>query len=163
MALITCPECRKEISDRAEVCIYCGYPIQKTNMSNSFTVLLNSIGDNRPLTIKCIREIKNIDIIPAMKIVDNIPSVICFNISLREAEKIKNKLNLIGATVIIKEYKEDDSVCVKNENNSPHCPRCGSSSITTGQRGFNIWTGFLGSNKTVNRCANCGWTWQPKG
>ncbi len=29
MALIKCPECGKEISDQAEVCIHCGYPIKK--------------------------------------------------------------------------------------------------------------------------------------
>ncbi len=29
MALIQCPECKKEISDKSEKCIHCGYPIQK--------------------------------------------------------------------------------------------------------------------------------------
>lgn len=42
------------------------------------------------------------------------------------------------------------------------CPKCKSTSIAIGQRGFKITTGFLGSNKTVNRCGNCGYTWQPK-
>ena len=31
MALIKCPECNKEISDTTDVCIYCGYKINKTN------------------------------------------------------------------------------------------------------------------------------------
>lgn len=29
MALIKCPECGKEISSKAEICIGCGYPIKK--------------------------------------------------------------------------------------------------------------------------------------
>ena len=29
MALIKCPECGKQVSSRAEVCIHCGYPLQK--------------------------------------------------------------------------------------------------------------------------------------
>ncbi|MCB6202766.1 hypothetical protein [Extibacter muris] len=29
MSLIKCPECKREISDKAEVCIHCGYPIAK--------------------------------------------------------------------------------------------------------------------------------------
>lgn len=29
MALIRCPECGKEISDKAKACIYCGYPIEE--------------------------------------------------------------------------------------------------------------------------------------
>ena len=28
MAMIKCPECGKEISDRAEVCPGCGYPVK---------------------------------------------------------------------------------------------------------------------------------------
>lgn len=29
MAIITCPECGKEISDKAEVCIHCGFPLKQ--------------------------------------------------------------------------------------------------------------------------------------
>lgn len=29
MALITCPECGKKVSDKAEICVGCGYPIAK--------------------------------------------------------------------------------------------------------------------------------------
>ena len=29
MALIKCKECEKEISDKAETCIHCGYPVEK--------------------------------------------------------------------------------------------------------------------------------------
>ena len=29
MALIKCPECGKDVSDKAEVCIHCGYPLDK--------------------------------------------------------------------------------------------------------------------------------------
>lgn len=42
------------------------------------------------------------------------------------------------------------------------CPKCGSTAITTGKRGFSLMTGFIGSNKTVNRCASCGFSWHPK-
>ena len=41
------------------------------------------------------------------------------------------------------------------------CPRCGSESIATGQRCYSLLTGFLGSGKTVNRCANCEYKWKP--
>ena len=29
MALIKCPECGKEVSNRAEACVYCGYPLHQ--------------------------------------------------------------------------------------------------------------------------------------
>lgn len=31
MALITCPECSKEISDSASACPHCGYPLKEAN------------------------------------------------------------------------------------------------------------------------------------
>ena len=55
---------------------------------------------------------------------------------------------------IHKEIQEAESTEVR-------CPKCGSASITTGQKGFSLLTGFLGSNKTVNRCASCGYSWKP--
>lgn len=57
--------------------------------------------------------------------------------------------------------QKQQKVAQQQESNIPKCPKCGSNQITTGQRGFSIWTGFLGSNKTVNRCAKCGYSWQP--
>lgn len=42
------------------------------------------------------------------------------------------------------------------------CPKCGSTNISTGARGVNFFWGFLGADKTVNRCGNCGHTWKPK-
>lgn len=49
----------------------------------------------------------------------------------------------------------------KAEKNRPRCPKCGSTSITAGQRGFSLLTGFIGSGNTVNRCSNCGHKWKP--
>ncbi len=49
------------------------------------------------------------------------------------------------------------------EENSIRCPRCNSTAITTGARGVSWFWGTIGSGKTVNRCANCGYTWKPNG
>lgn len=35
MALISCPECGKEISDRAKVCVHCGYPISRVQLHSA--------------------------------------------------------------------------------------------------------------------------------
>ena len=32
MSLIHCPECGKEISDKSEKCIHCGYPIRQSGI-----------------------------------------------------------------------------------------------------------------------------------
>lgn len=41
------------------------------------------------------------------------------------------------------------------------CPKCGSTNIATGQRGYSLLAGFLGFGKTMNRCGNCGYKWTP--
>ena len=38
MALIKCPECGKEISDRAALCVNCGYPIQGQNVESKLII-----------------------------------------------------------------------------------------------------------------------------
>lgn len=38
MALITCPECGKQISDKAPACIHCGYPLQEQPPVTTATV-----------------------------------------------------------------------------------------------------------------------------
>ena len=35
MALIKCPECGKDISDKSPACIHCGYPLDLINKSSS--------------------------------------------------------------------------------------------------------------------------------
>lgn len=42
------------------------------------------------------------------------------------------------------------------------CPKCGSTSIQPVQRGYSLFSGFIGSGKTMNYCMNCGHKWDPK-
>ena len=61
MALIKCPECGRDISDKANACVHCGYPLskaadnaekkesnsEKTNLSkDDFISILNEIQDS---------------------------------------------------------------------------------------------------------------------
>lgn len=72
--------------------------------------------------------------------------------------------------VIDKEYMENmrvdalmESISRNNQkSNVLKCPKCGSTAITTGQRGFSLISGFWGSSKTMNRCGNCGYKWKPR-
>ena len=42
MGLIKCKECKKEISDKADVCPNCGYPLEKErkSMNDRYTIIL---------------------------------------------------------------------------------------------------------------------------
>lgn len=55
MALIKCPECNGQVSDRAEVCIHCGYPLGKDKQGDNGEVLDKTIEENS----KYQEEIKN--------------------------------------------------------------------------------------------------------
>lgn len=49
------------------------------------------------------------------------------------------------------------------KSNALSCPKCGSTAVSVGQRGYSLLTGFLGSGQTMNRCGKCGYKWKPKG
>ena len=36
MALMACPECNKKVSDKAETCPNCGFPISRKRISDKF-------------------------------------------------------------------------------------------------------------------------------
>jgi DNA-directed RNA polymerase subunit M/transcription elongation factor TFIIS len=100
---------------------------------------------------------------------DILPSVVVDRLSKESALKVEKYLTSLGCRVYIDE--SDYAIMDNQETNVQNfferanmpilCPRCGSSQITTGQRGYKIVTGFIGSNKTVNRCAKCGYSWKP--
>lgn len=57
MALIKCPECGKDISDKAHSCIHCGYPLEQNNGINS--VNTKTVPDD---TQRCPSVISSIDV-----------------------------------------------------------------------------------------------------
>lgn len=45
--------------------------------------------------------------------------------------------------------------------NAVKCPKCGSYSVATTNRGYSILTGFIGSGSPRNVCQKCGYKWKP--
>ena len=95
-----------------------------------------------------------------------------FKMNLREKYTINSDVfdSELYNDLITKEYKsslEREAREIQKQKeialsrNKIHCPKCNSTNVTTGQRGYSFLTGFLGSNKTVNRCGNCGYKWEP--
>lgn len=86
-----------------------------------------------------------------------------------DKEFLKAMIDLKGEDIIEYELKmtqfrnkvEQQSVIKQQEQNKIICPRCGSTNVSTGQRGYSLLTGFIGAGKTVNRCAKCGYKWRP--
>lgn len=52
MALIVCPECGKEVSDKSEVCIHCGYPlINLVNTKCSINGIIYDFKEELPIAL----------------------------------------------------------------------------------------------------------------
>lgn len=47
------------------------------------------------------------------------------------------------------------------ESNQVRCPRCGSTQIGVINRGYSLFSGFLGSGSARNVCQKCGYKWKP--
>lgn len=172
MSLIKCPECGREVSDKAIQCIHCGYPLNnKTDIS--YDVIYAGYENktikyqNQSKLIGCIRQFLKLDLTSSKKIIDNPPYTLFHSISKEQAEWVSDTLRPFQCNIILQESNDTikpnrqiDSY-ILNGGSTLICPHCGSNQITTGQRGFSLLTGFIGSSKTINRCGKCGWKWEP--
>ena len=190
MALIKCPECGGNISDKAPACIHCGFPLDKIEKNNiditAFDVVYmgfqnndNDFGKSR--VSEKLFEICGLQYSASQYFIDNPPRVIMSGLSKENAEWVRwyfkgygafieinenkngiNEVNNQKISIMVTAHKNKQSQYRQNQEQIQKqkstivCPRCGSTAITTGQRGYNILLGFIGSNQTVNRCANCG-------
>lgn len=85
------------------------------------------------------------------------PSFFFSMAELKESNPIEYNVKLAQIKAPIQQRDEIRT----QEKAKVRCPKCGSTNITAGQRGYSLLTGFLGSGSTVNRCANCGYKWKP--
>ena len=57
MALISCPECGKEVSDQALACIHCGYPLQSfpppKRAPRQYSLVFTGLGHTRISRPRC--------------------------------------------------------------------------------------------------------------
>lgn len=134
--------CKNESYNRDfenDICPFCKGELVDTMLtSDDFKVIGENSNDNRDLLLAMI-ELRKKDVIEFETKMQ----------PFRDASKKKQDE---------KERKRQEYLAHKND---PKCPKCGSTSITAGQRGYSLLTGFIGSGKTVNRCAKCGYKWKP--
>jgi DNA-directed RNA polymerase subunit RPC12/RpoP len=90
-----------------------------------------------------------------LRYVSNEPSFMQAMNDLKDTDPIEYQLKLSQFKTQLNQQKSNEP------KNQVRCPKCGSTSTTAGQRGYSLLTGFIGSSKTVNRCANCGYKWKP--
>ena len=155
MALISCPECSKEISDKADNCPQCGFPIAKQSATP------------KPSLPAMIWESEEAGFI----------SVVCP--SCNKSSNIKQSV----ATMTSKGYKlhgEGKCVCglvfdeiIRDERIK--CPKCGSTEIMVQKEGFDAKSACCGAflvgpfgllcgakeaNKLNRHCLKCAHKWE---
>lgn len=121
MALIKCPECGKEISDKSLNCIHCGFPLEtqilptEENQDNRiYKIILFSCVDTIA-TIKLIREIKGISLAESKEYLDHMPVILLENLSKNKAEEVKSKFDSIGANAMAVWMDENNNVEVNKK------------------------------------------------
>ena len=178
--LIKCPECGKEISDKSKQCINCGFQldnIEETKQADSLykLALVNYNKGKGAKTASLLRDLTQRTLSDVYNGMHILPYEFLSGINYERAVEIQNIFKAVDAEVqlIVDEsgqpnqfvnymYFNYDNIEKPKDKNTIQCPKCGSTAITTGQRGFSLVTGFIGSSKTMNRCANCGYKWYPR-
>ena len=102
MALIKCPECKREVSDKAEACIHCGYPIEKLRdcydiikesaSSSSYKIRVIDIpnSDRESMSAVLVRAITGLKMPEASTLIrKNYSPIIMAGLSMEDAEVIK--------------------------------------------------------------------------
>lgn len=149
MALINCPDCGKKISDKSDKCINCGYPLNQlkicTYQINEQLYDLSFVLDNNLSKKEKINKI-------------NIVSKCGLKKAMEITHDIYNEYNIND--IAISSYQNGQK---NTTNDAPKltCPKCGSTNITEGTRGFSLMTGFIGSGKFRYVCKKCGNKWKP--
>ena len=158
MALITCPECRGKVSDKAKACPHCGYPmcIGNTELINTIVEINGSSYDISDVIDMVIN--KNESVYAIKMIMDKSGA------DIRTAK---------GITDYIKEHKEAPkdleegryvSPVKKDAKLLPHCPTCGSTNIKQLGVGTRAAAGAMFGlySKTARcqfMCKNCKYKW----
>ena len=175
MALIKCVECGNDVSSYATACPHCGCPVQKSNSKNGndrlYDVEIYAVPEKNYKYINgFIHKLWDIDFDRADAMMSRLPFIVAKGVTLSTAETIKDLVDKEGCVASIVDSKEQKEVFTIDQVKETGlykkyqpltCPRCGSTAVTTGSRGYSIVWGFAGSGKTVNRCGKCGYTWTP--
>lgn len=158
MAIILCPECKGKVSDKADVCPHCGFPISKTKNESENECFIDGTTYNLSDVLYHINNDTQHDYNEdksGIKKEALYLLVTKYNLDLPDALKLHRQIKNIGK--IPHSYHRES-------NNIPKCPTCSSTNIQkigTGERMASV-IGLGLFSKKINKswkCKNCGHTW----
>lgn len=155
MALIKCPECGKEISDRASACIHCGCPLLYTSKS--------IVRYGKPAPSRRLESLFK-EVFPQLgweSLYSGQECLLVDGVTEKYANDICNKFYDTDLQLEIRDSCEKILYASVRDHDIISCPNCGSVDYSTSTRGYSIVTGFVGSGKTMLTCHKCGHRWKP--
>lgn len=175
MALITCPECGKEVSDKAKMCPNCGYPINDPTVPDVKNNICVFKGQRYDLTevLECVKETYDRNGYTTDKeytayfmLERAIPTIGCDTNELLSYLAVYHKVpdfNFIPTGDpdkyrLVKPKDYDPTTTPEQKPPVPKCPKCGCTNIQVVPKKWSFFTGFL-TNKTERVCANCKYKW----
>lgn len=108
MALIKCPDCQKDVSDKADKCPYCGYPIISLSSNNT----LSPASSTSNTSLKLILSSKKISAIVATTLVIILAVVLGVVIPKQKDASYKQALDLLDRG----KYDEGQELLLRNSN-----------------------------------------------
>ena len=127
MALIKCPECKREVSDKAEVCIHCGYPIAKlrgcndiildSTDSSKYKIRVTDVHEYGNRAVALVGIITRLNTMEASKLIEkNYSPIILAGLNMKDAEVIKEIFETRGISVVIEPDNESTQSTTLNLN-----------------------------------------------
>lgn len=175
MALIKCPECGNNVSDKASVCIHSGYPLtpQKEEKPQiQVTTTLRQVQSANSPTIRSLAPFYLYSQKPDIVYLRCGKCEKVYGFKSMYFSRISEDSCVPNTPVICpncqngcsqgEQIKKRELFADLKKNTTVKCPRCSSTEIVGTTRGFSIWTGFLGSGAYRNACKKCGYKWDPK-
>jgi endogenous inhibitor of DNA gyrase (YacG/DUF329 family) len=177
--LIKCPECGKDVSDKAPACIHCGFPLNNLHKKNiclvdgaehdmtefidSYMGLTDSekkeLYENTLKHYNGHREIASSNVTQTLrKINEHFNWWNDYKGNDRSYLADKFTLDYIDHNF---QYFEFNTADIPDPSKTVRCPKCGSTSVTTEESGYSLLTGFWGSSRKHNLCQKCGYRWKP--
>lgn len=161
MALIRCPECGKEISDKAQSCPNCGCPIN----NEKYKIIINSY-ESDTSALAGINDVFgfNLDYDEGMNILNNLPYIISEYDTENEAEIYAKQLKSPRWELDIELVSPNGKSLYVDNSNKVKCPSCNSTSISrisVSSKAISVATFGLFSNKRKKtfHCNHCKYEW----
>lgn len=169
MALVQCPECSKEVSDKATTCIHCGYPLRDSlGFAQHCHCCKREIPQASEYCPYCGEKIRESERNSSSADAEKPTSIMAY--AEEEAQKARLRKTAPSQT-------REAAYYPPSSPSEARCPKCGSTSLSVSRKGFGygkaaagavlagplgILAGGIGANGSVITCMNCGHKFNPK-